>query len=85
MHLNYILWPFRGWGFGFVGEILPSSSKGHQFMLVATYYFTKWIEAVALKNMTHKEVIEFITEHIIHKFDIPQTSTTTQGTICQRR
>ena len=49
-------------------------------MLVATDYFTKWTEAVALKNMTHKEVIEFITEHIIHRFGIPQTLTTDQGT-----
>ena len=45
-------------------------------MLVATDYFTKWTEAVPLKNMTHKEVIEFITEHIIHRFGIPQTLTT---------
>ena len=36
-------------------------------MLVATNYFTKWSEAVPLKNMTHREVIEFITEHIIHR------------------
>jgi hypothetical protein len=39
-------------------------------VLVATDYFTKWTEVVALKNMTHKEVIEFITEHIIHRFGI---------------
>jgi hypothetical protein len=73
-------WPFRGWGLDFIGEIHPSSSKGHRFVLVATDYFTKWTEAVALKNMTHKEVIEFITEHIIHRFGIPQTLTTDQGT-----
>jgi hypothetical protein len=30
--------------------------------------------------MTHKEVIEFIIEHIIHRFGIPQTLTTYQGT-----
>jgi hypothetical protein len=30
--------------------------------------------------MTHKEVIEFMTEHIIHKFSIPQTLTMDQGT-----
>jgi hypothetical protein len=40
-------------------------------MLVATDYCTKWTEAVARKNMIHREVIEFITEHIIHRFDIP--------------
>jgi hypothetical protein len=73
-------WPFRGWGLDFIREIHPSSSKGHQFVLVATDYFTKWTEVVALKNMRHKEVIEFITEHIIHRFDIPQTLTTDQGT-----
>jgi hypothetical protein len=73
-------WPFRGWGLDFIGEIHPSSSKGHQFMLVATDYFTKWTEAIALKNMTHREVIEFITEHIIHRFGIPQTLTIDQGT-----
>jgi hypothetical protein len=49
-------------------------------VLVATYYFTKWMEVVALKNMTHKEVIEFVSEYIIHRFDIPQTLTTDQGT-----
>jgi hypothetical protein len=49
-------------------------------VLVATDYITKWTETVPLKNMTHKEVIEFITEHIIHRFGIPQTLTIDQGT-----
>jgi hypothetical protein len=50
-------WPFRGWGLNFVGEIHPSSSRGHQFVLVATDYFAKGMEVMPLKNMTHKEVI----------------------------
>jgi len=29
--------------------------------------------------MTHREIIEFITEHIIHRFGIPQTLTMDQG------
>jgi hypothetical protein len=73
-------WPFCGWGLDFIDQIYPPSSKGHRFMLVATDYFTKWTKAVPLKNMTHREVIEFITEHIIHKFDIPQTLTIDQET-----
>jgi hypothetical protein len=80
LHPIIKLWPFRGWSLDFVGEIHPSSSKGCQFVLVATYYFTKWTEVVALNNMTHKEVIEFITEHIIHRFGISQTLTMDQGT-----
>jgi hypothetical protein len=55
-------------------------------VLVDTDYFTKWTEVVALKNMTHREVIEFITKHIIHKFGIPQTLIIYQVTfLCQRR
>jgi hypothetical protein len=49
-------------------------------MLVAMKYFTKLTKVVPLKNITHKEVIEFITDHIIHRFSIPQTLMTDQGT-----
>ena len=66
-------------GLDFIGQINPPSSKGHRFVLVAMNYFSKWTEAVSLKNLTHREVIEFITEHIIHRFDISQTLTTDQG------
>ena len=66
-------------GLDFIGQINPPSSKGDRFVLVATDYFTKRTEAVPLKNMTHRGVIEFITEHIIHRFGIPQTLTTDQG------
>jgi hypothetical protein len=73
------LWLFRGWGLDFISEIHPRSSKGHQFILVATDYFTKWTEAVPLRNMTHREVISFMQEHIIYQFGVPQTLTTDQG------
>jgi hypothetical protein len=59
--------------------IHPASSKGHQFVLVATDYFTKWMEDVPLKNTTHREVIHFISEHIIHRFGIPQIVIMDQG------
>jgi hypothetical protein len=80
MHPIIKPWSFRGWALDFIGQIHPSSSKGHRFMLVAMDYFTKWTKVVPLMNRTHKEVIEFITEHIIHRFSIPQTLTTDQGT-----
>jgi hypothetical protein len=72
-------WPFRGWGLDFISEIHPGSSKGHWFILVATDYFTKCTEAVPLRNMTHQEVINFVQEHIIYQFGVPQTLTTDQG------
>jgi hypothetical protein len=79
LHLVVKPWPFRGWGLNFIGEIHPSSSKGHMFVLVATNYFTKWTEVVSLRNMTHQEVISFVQEHIIHRFGMPQTLTMDQG------
>ena len=67
-----------------IGNIHPSSSKGHNFILVATDYFTKWVEAVPLKKVEHKDVIQFIKEQIIHMFGIPHSVTTDQGTMFTR-
>jgi hypothetical protein len=67
---------FQSWALYFIDQIHPASSKGHRYVLVAIDYFTKSMEAVPLKNMMHKEVIYFISEHIIHRFSIPQTLTT---------
>ena len=50
-------------------------------MIVATDYFTKWVEAIPMKKVEQKDVISFIKEHIIHRFGISQTITTNQGTM----
>jgi hypothetical protein len=52
--LNTIIkpWPFRGWGIDLISQINPPSSKGHKFVLLATDYFTKWVEAIPLKKVT---------------------------------
>jgi transposase InsO family protein len=64
-----------------VGEIHPASSKGHHFVSVVTDYFMKWVKVVPLKNMTHREVIDFVLEHIIYRFGIPQPLTIDQGPV----
>ena len=74
-------WPFRGWAIDLIGQIYPPSSKGHKFLLVATDYFTKWVEAIPLKKVTLANMIDFVKEHIIYRFGIPQTITTDQGTM----
>jgi hypothetical protein len=48
-------------------------------VLVAMDYFSKWTKDVPLKNMTHKEAIHYILEHIVHRFGVPQTLPTYQG------
>jgi hypothetical protein len=72
-------WPFRGWGIDLIGQINPPSSKGHKFVLLDTDYFTKWGEAIPLKKVTSENMVEFVKEHIIYRFGIPQTITTDQG------
>ncbi|XP_004306255.1 PREDICTED: uncharacterized protein LOC101314018 [Fragaria vesca subsp. vesca] len=42
-------WPGRGWAIDFVGIIHPHSSEQHKFIIVATDFFTKWVEAEPLK------------------------------------
>jgi hypothetical protein len=74
-------WPFRGWGMDMIGKINPPSSKGHQFILAITDYFTKWVEAVPMKSVASKDVIHFVKEHVIHRFGIPQTITTDGGSV----
>jgi hypothetical protein len=51
----------------------------HRFILVATDYFTKWTESVLLRNMTHREIISCVQEHIIYWFRVPQTLRTDKG------
>lgn len=52
--------PFRGWALDIIGEIKPSSSKRHRYILVGIDYFTKWKEVVPLPNVDQEEVISFI-------------------------
>jgi hypothetical protein len=47
--------------------------------VVATDYFTKWVEAIPLKTVTSQNMIDFVQEHIIYQFRVPQTITTNQG------
>lgn len=50
-------WPFRGWAMDLIGQIHPSSLKGHKYILVAFDYFTKWVEVVPLKNVEQSNII----------------------------
>jgi hypothetical protein len=74
-------WPFRGWGMDMIGKINPPSSKGHQHILAIMDYFTKWVEAIPMKSVTLKDVINFVKEHAIHRFGIPQTIMTDGGSV----
>lgn len=72
-------WPFSQWGLDLVGKIKPSSSNGHKFILIATEYFTKWIEAIPLTKVTGKQISSFILIYIICRYGVPMTIITDNG------
>ncbi|XP_050238203.1 uncharacterized protein LOC126687690 [Mercurialis annua] len=74
-------WPFRGWAVDLIGKIYRDSSDGHMFVIIATCYFTKWVEAKPLKSPTQEAVIKFFKEYIVHRHGLPDSITTDQGTM----
>jgi hypothetical protein len=65
--------PFEQWGLDIIGEINPHSSKQHRYILTATDYFTCWIEAIPLVKVNEEVVINFLEQHIITRFGIPNS------------
>eukprot|EP00253_Pinus_taeda_P031516 PITA_31516 len=49
--------PFQQWGLDFIGEINPLSSGQHRWILTATDYFTKWIEAIPCRQANDSTII----------------------------
>ena len=63
--------PFRQWGLDFIGEIKPPSSGQFKWIMTATDYFTKWVEAIPTRKENDLVVMKFIEENIFRKFGCP--------------
>jgi transposase InsO family protein len=70
LNLVAVSGPFQQWVLDFIGEIHPTSSGQHRWILTAIDYFTKWIEAIPTRNASHKVIIGFL-EDIIARFGCP--------------
>ncbi|XP_077222195.1 uncharacterized protein LOC143856039 [Tasmannia lanceolata] len=64
-------WPFSVWGFDIIGKISPKSSSGHEYILIAIYYFTKWIEAQSYASISSASVFKFIRANLICRYGVP--------------
>jgi mannose-6-phosphate isomerase class I len=62
--------PFQQWGLDFIGEFKENSSNGYRWVLTATDYFTRWVEAIPTKRATEEVVMNFLEERIITRFGV---------------
>uniref|UniRef100_A0A2N9H088 Uncharacterized protein n=1 Tax=Fagus sylvatica TaxID=28930 RepID=A0A2N9H088_FAGSY len=76
-------WPYmqkgcRPWGLDIVGP-LPRAPGNRQWLIVATDYFTKWVEAEPLVHITDADSKRFVWKNIITRFGIPRVLVSDNG------
>jgi hypothetical protein len=63
--------PFQQWGLDFISEFKDNSSNGNRWVLTATEYFTRWVEAILTKKEIEEVVMNFLEDRIITRFGAP--------------
>ena len=72
---------FAKWGLDFVGPIKPPARGTHsKYILVATDYLTKWIEAKATVKNDARTTAKFLYEDIFTRYGLPIELVNDQGT-----
>ncbi|XP_030928927.1 uncharacterized protein LOC115955035 [Quercus lobata] len=61
-------WPFAQWGLDILGPF-PLGVRQMKFLVVGIDYFTKWVEAEPLANITQQNVKNFVWKNIDHSED----------------
>lgn len=63
--------PFQWLGIDFIGGISKKSSGVHSWILVATDYYTNWIEETPTNQSKRKVVVDFLMKTILIRFGVP--------------
>ena len=72
--------PFQKWGLDFVGLVKPSTMRTrNRYIIVATDYFTKWVEAKALRDNTAASTEKNLYECIWCRYGCPIKLISDQG------
>ena len=62
-----------------IGRVVPKASNGHEYILVAIDYFTKWVETASYFVLKAKHVAQFIENNIICRYEVPQEIISNNG------
>ena len=58
---------------------MPRSACNFRFIIVATNYFTKWVEVKPLAHIRDSDAKKFVWKNIITRFGIPRALVTDKG------
>eukprot|EP00253_Pinus_taeda_P026958 PITA_26958 len=78
LHPVVTISPFAKWGIDYV-TCNPRSVEGHDYIIVAVNYFTKWAEVMPTLSEDGHTVAQFIFNHVISRFGVPQAIVTDHG------
>ena len=71
-------WPFTQQGLDIVGPF-PKAAGNKKYLLVATNYFTKWVEAEPLVNIRDVDAKKFVWKNIVTQFRVPHSLISDNG------
>ncbi|GAU44722.1 hypothetical protein TSUD_88060 [Trifolium subterraneum] len=72
-------WPFAWWGMDILGPFTRGNLQC-RYLIVGVDYFTKWVEAEPLPEITSFRNLRFFKRDILCRFGIPQVVVTDNGT-----
>ena len=77
-------WPFSVCGIDVIRRISSKALNGHDYILVAIDYFTKWVDTAFYSILKAKHVAQFLENNIVCQFGVPQEIISNNGSHFER-
>jgi hypothetical protein len=71
VQLITLSWPLKRWGNDIIRKLTPAQSN-YTFVVVEVEYFTKWLEAKLLTNVSSVPIRKFLWQNIICRYGVPR-------------
>ena len=78
LHPVITVGPFTKWGIYFM-TCNPRSTGGHWYIIITIDYFTKWAKVMPTLSSDGKTMAQFLFNHVITQFGVPQAIVTDHG------